>query len=109
MYYSGSGVWSIKISTLHTIELPAAQWEERLISNSKGRKFDSLSGLFPYDVIDFLQCCLLTDFGGKQFHCWMSCDLEETNESAHCYEKISSYVAIHPVYRPLPPPPQKNA
>ena len=34
--------------------------------------------------------CSLRDFGGKQFHCWMSCDLEVTNESARCWEKISS-------------------
>ena len=48
MYYSGSGVYSIKISTLHTIELPAAQWGERLTSNSKGRKFDSQLKLGTY-------------------------------------------------------------
>ena len=29
----------------------------------------------------------LRDFNGKQFHCEMSCDLEVTNESAHCREK----------------------
>ena len=39
-----------------------------------------------------MECCPLTDFGGKKLHCEMSCDLGETNESAHCYEKISSYM-----------------
>ena len=42
-----------------------------------------------------LQCCPLRDFGGKQFHCLMSCDLEVTNESARCWEKISSYITMH--------------
>ena len=41
-----------------------------------------------------LQRCPLRDFGGKQFHCQMSCDLEVTNESACCQEEISSYVTI---------------
>ena len=36
-----------------------------------------------------LQCCPLRYFGGKQFHCYMSCDLEVTNESAHCWQKNS--------------------
>ena len=31
-------------------------------------------------------------FGGKQFHCLMSCDLEVTNESARCWGKNSSYI-----------------
>ena len=48
MYYSRSSVQSIKMSTLHTIEPPAAQWVERLISNSEGRKFDSHLKLGTY-------------------------------------------------------------
>ena len=36
------------MSTLHTIEPPAAQWVERLISNSEGRKFDSHLKLGTY-------------------------------------------------------------
>ena len=34
-----------------------------------------------------LQCYRLRDFGGKQFHWYMSCDFEATNESASCWEK----------------------
>ena len=37
-----------------------------------------------------LQCCPLRDFGRKQFHCQISCDLEVTNDSMHCQE-ISRY------------------
>ena len=46
----------------------------------------TLQVLFPSDVIDFamLPALSLRDFGGKQFHCWMSRDLEVTNESARC-------------------------
>ena len=32
-------------------------------------KFAGNIALLPSDVIDFLQCCPLRDFGGKQFHC----------------------------------------
>ena len=31
--------------------------------------FAGNSALLPSDVINFLQCCLRRDFGGKQFHC----------------------------------------
>ena len=41
-----------------------------------------------------LLCCPLRDFGGKQFHYQMSCDLEVTNEKTHCWENISSYITI---------------
>ena len=34
-----------------------------------------------------LQCCSLRDFGVKQFHCQMSCDLEVTNESRPAVKK----------------------
>ena len=27
----------------------------------------------------------LREFGGKQFHCYISCDLEVTNEGASCW------------------------
>ena len=40
--------------------------------------------LLPSDVMNFLQCFPLKAFGGKQFHCQMSCDLEVTNETARC-------------------------
>ena len=42
-----------------------------------------------------MQCCQLTplrNFGGKQFQCEMSCDLEVTNESALSWEEISIYL-----------------
>ena len=48
------------------------------------------SALLPSDVIDFANVTRWES--GKQFHCWMSYDLEVTNESAHCWEKISSYI-----------------
>ena len=38
------------------------------------------------------KCCPLRDFDGKQFYWYMSCDLEVTNESARCWEKISSFI-----------------
>ena len=44
------------------------------------------SALLPSDVIVFAMSPL-RDFGGKQFHCLMSCDLEVTNNSMHCWEK----------------------
>ena len=47
------------------------------------------SALLPSDVIVFAMSPL-RDFGGKQFHCLMSCDLEVTNNSTHCWEKLSS-------------------
>ena len=37
-------------------------------NGSRRSTFVGNNALFPYDVID-LQCCPLTDFGGKQFHC----------------------------------------
>ena len=33
-------------------------------------------------------------FGGKQFHCWMSCDHELANEWARCSGKNASYITI---------------
>ena len=39
---------------------------------------------------DNIKCCPLKNFGGKQFHCYMSCDLEVT--SVCCWEKISSHI-----------------
>ena len=39
-----------------------------------------------------LKCCPLRDFGRKQFYCQMSCDLEVTNKSMHCWEEISRYM-----------------
>ena len=33
-------------------------------------------------------------FGGKQFHCWMSCDDELANEWARCSGKNASYITI---------------
>ena len=48
--------------------------------------------LLPSDVVDFSQFCPLRDFIGKQFHCWMTCDLEVTNETARCWGEISSYI-----------------
>lgn len=39
-----------------------------------------------------MQYCPLRDFGGKHFHCQMSQDLEVTNESVRCWEKISIYI-----------------
>ena len=42
-----------------------------------------------------LQQCLLRDFGTKQFHCQMSCDLKVTNESTHCWEETSCYITNH--------------
>ena len=60
--------------------------------------FTGNSALLPFDVIDF-------DFGEKQFHCLLSCDVEVTNESLCCLEKISSYettvivtVTVLPIY-----------
>ena len=35
--------------------------------------------------------------GGKQFHCWMSCDHDLANEWAHCGGKNASYITIHVV------------
>ena len=48
----------------------------------------------PPDVIDTMSCCPLRDFGGKQFHCKMSCNLEVTNKSARCWPKIFSYIKM---------------
>ena len=31
--------------------------------------FAGNSALLPCDDIDFMQCCPLIEFGGKQFHC----------------------------------------
>ena len=45
-------------------------------------------------TLKFLQCCLLRDFDGKQFHCKMLCGLEVTNENARCWEKISNSITI---------------
>ena len=56
--------------------------------------FAANGALLPSDVIDFLQCCPLRDFGGKQFYCQMSCDLKVTNESMHCWKEISSHITI---------------
>ena len=47
------------------------------------------SALLPADIIVFAMSPL-RDFGGKQFHCLMSCDLEVTNNSMHGWEKLSS-------------------
>ena len=33
-------------------------------------------------------------FGGKQSHCYMSCDHELANEWAHCGGKNASYITI---------------
>ena len=33
-------------------------------------------------------------FGGKQFHCHMSCDNELANEGEHCGGKNASYITI---------------
>ena len=48
----------------------------------------------PPDVIDAMLYCPLRDFGGKQFHCKMSRDLEVTKKSARCWPKISSFIKM---------------
>ena len=49
--------------------------------------FAGNSALLPSNVVEFCKCYRLRDFGGKQFHWYMSCDSEATNESASCWEK----------------------
>ena len=39
------------------------------------------------NVIDFVMVSLI-DFSAKQFHCYMSCHLEVTNERTHCWEQF---------------------
>ena len=68
------------------------------VNGGRRSTFAGNSALLRSDVIDFCQCYPLRDFVRKQFHCWMSCDLEITNESAHCWEQISSYITITNVF-----------
>ena len=51
-----------------------------------GQHSKGTEALLPSEVRDF---AMLPDqsFGGKQFHCYMSCDLEVNNKRARCWEK----------------------
>ena len=41
----------------------------KFINSGHRSTFAGKIALLPSDAIDFLQCCPLGDFGGKQFHC----------------------------------------
>ena len=56
------------------------------VNLGEGSIFAGNSALLSSDVIDF---AMLLTFGGKQFNCLMSCDLEVFNESAR-YRGIKS-------------------
>ena len=66
---------------------------QRITCNS-GRHFAGNSELFPVwrHTLQFSQCFPLMAFGGKQFHCQMSCDHDLANEWARCSGKNASYI-----------------
>ena len=72
---------------------------KKILSCTNFLKINLSSGQHPWITVhcyslmsQILQCCPFRYFGGKQFHCQMSCELEVTNETARCWEKNFSYI-----------------
>ena len=62
--------------------------------NSNGGRWPTFAGNsapLPSDVIGFCTVARSESFGGKQFYCYMSCEIEITNGSARCWGKSQLY------------------